>query len=100
MAELSGNLWEWNLTKVVVVDVTDDYRYMLAPMPGSFYPVVKEIWLPSHRLAESLQSVDLAMGYLYDWHETPERDGESWYVGVVDAQLTQLRQSTIVATVN
>lgn len=89
MAKLDGNLWEWNLAKIVVVDATDDYRLMLGPMPSEFYPVLKEIWVPRHRLSEALQSDDLVNGYLYDWHESPNDDKGSWYVGVVNAGLTK-----------
>jgi hypothetical protein len=88
MATLAGNLWEWNLTKVVIVDVTDDYRYMLSPMPGEFYPVITELYLPRLNLDTALQTGDLVDGYLYDWHESPADAGGSWYVGVVDSKLT------------
>ena len=71
MANLDGNLWEWNLARIVVVDVTDDYRLMLGPMPSEFYPVLRELWVPRHQLSNALQSDDLVNGYLYDWHETP-----------------------------
>lgn len=86
MDGLEGNLWEWNLNRVVVVDVTDDYRYMLTPMPGEFYPVVTELWLPRHRIARSVQ-MELVEGYLYDWHQVPSEDRGDWYVGVVSAEL-------------
>ncbi len=86
MAELCGELWEWNLTKVVVVDVTDDYRFMLAPMPGEFYPVLGEIWLPTHKLTTALQRDDLVKGYLYDWHETASETVGQWYLGVVNEE--------------
>lgn len=89
MDELCGNLWEWNLKKVVVVDVSDDYRFMLSPMPGEFYPVIKEVWLPRHRLAAALQVDGLVSGYLYDWHETPASEQGNWYVGVVSEELAQ-----------
>jgi hypothetical protein len=87
MAELWGNLWEYNLAKVIVVDVTDDYRLMQPPMPSDFYPVLKEMWLPRHCLQQSLPHAALVNGYLYDWHETPLSEGDSWYVGVVDQVL-------------
>lgn len=88
MAELAGNLWEWNLTKVVIVDVTDDYRFMLTPMPGEFYPVITELTLPRLSLDSALQTGDLIEGYLYDWHQTPLDAGGSWYVGVVEENLS------------
>ncbi len=87
MADLAGNLWEWNLAKVVVVDVTDDYLLMLGPMPSEFYPVLQEVYLPRHGLSDKLQSARLVEGYLYDWHETPLEEQGPWYVGVVDASL-------------
>jgi hypothetical protein len=89
MAELAGNLWEHNLAKIIVVDVTDDYRLMQPPMPSDFYPVLLEIWLPRHALSARLPEEDLVTGYLYDWHQRPETDHESWYVGVVDAELAK-----------
>lgn len=87
MAEISGNLWEFNLAKIVIVDVTDDYRLMQPPLPSDFYPVLKEIWLPCHKLAERLAGGDLVSGYLYDWHERPETDIGNWYVGVVHEEV-------------
>ena len=89
MAILEGNLWEWNLARIVVVDVTDDYRLMLGPMPSEFYPVLREIWIPRIKLSEALQSDDLVTGYLYDWHESPNEEKGSWYVGVVNARLSK-----------
>jgi len=88
MATLHGNLWEHNLAKIIVVDVTDDYRLMQPPMPSDLYPIVKEIWLPSHNLTDMLPTASLADGYLYDWHETPEFEGGHWYVGVVREEMT------------
>lgn len=90
MANLSGNLWEFNLAKVIVVDVTDDYRLMQPPMPSDFYPVLEELWLPAHNLTTSIHRKDLVAGYLYDWHETPDSDRGSWYVGVVQENLTKI----------
>jgi len=89
MAELIGNLWELNLARIVVVDVTEDYRLMQPPMPSDFYPVLTETWLPRYKLEESLMNVDLVNGYLYDWHETPETGAGHWYVGVVQADLAR-----------
>ena len=66
---LAGNLWEFNLTKVIIIDVSDDYRYMQEPMPSDFYPVLAEAWLPTYRLDEQLPVSELITGYLYDWHE-------------------------------
>ena len=89
MAEISGNLWEYNLAKVVVVDVSDDYRLMKSPMPSEFYPVVKELWLPTYQVGSSLPASSSQDGYLYDWHETPESFNEPWVVGVVQESLTK-----------
>lgn len=88
MAEIAGNLWEYNLTRVIVVDVTDDYRLMCAPMPSDFYPVLRDAWIPSHELARALSQSELVEGYLYDWHEAPIEGGGSWYVGVVAEEMT------------
>ncbi len=89
MAELFGNLWEYNLVRVIVVDVSDDYVLMQPPMPNDFYPVLREVWLPRHHLSQKLPNSGLVDGYLYDWHESPEAADGSWYVGVVQQQLTQ-----------
>jgi hypothetical protein len=87
VATIEGNLWEYNLIKVLMVDVTDDYRLMQPPMPSEFYPVVGEFWLPRHALPHKLLKGDLFDGYLYDWHESPASDSGHWYVGVVQANL-------------
>lgn len=89
VANLDGNLWKLNLAKVVLVDVTDDYRLMQPPMPSTYYPVVGEFWLPSHGLTNRLSKDDLVAGYLYDWHERPAQGSSEWYVGVVQAGLAQ-----------
>lgn len=87
MAELMGNLWELNLVRVVFIDVSDDYRLMQPPLPSDYYPVVQERWMPRYGLDKWISnSLDLS-GFLYDWHESPAFEGESWYVGVVDEQL-------------
>jgi len=87
MAHISGELWQYNLARVVIVDVSDDYRLMQSPMPGGFYPILKEVWYPRHRLSHKLVNESLVSGYLYDWHETGDTDEGSWYVGVVAAEL-------------
>jgi hypothetical protein len=89
MAELFGNLWEHNLAKIIVVDVTDDYRLMQPPMPTDFYPVLREVWMPRYMLSNRLPEEDLVTGYLYDWHQRPETENGWWYVGVVDAELAR-----------
>ncbi|MCB8932193.1 MAG: hypothetical protein M9921_15245 [Fimbriimonadaceae bacterium] len=87
MAQLEGNLWEYNLVKVLVVDVTDDYVLMQTPLPPEYYPVVRELWMPRHGLPKRLPDVDLGTDYLYDWHERPANEAGEWYVGVVQASL-------------
>lgn len=89
MAEIFGNLWEHNLCRVVVVDVSDDYRLMQPPMPSDFYPVLREVWLPRYLLSKKLSSASLVNGYLYDWHESGDGRCDCWYVGVVSEDLAQ-----------
>ncbi len=98
MAELCGNLWEHNLARVVIVDVTDDYRLMQPPLPSDFYPVLRETYMPRYKLIDRLPRADLVNGYLYDWHESPENDHDVWYVGVVLEELAiELLANTIHA---
>ncbi len=87
MATIGQDLWQYNLAKVIVVDVSDDYRLMQPPMPSDFYPVLTETWLPRHNLSTWLAQESLVNGYLYDWHESPHSEEEPWYVGVVDQAL-------------
>lgn len=87
MAILDGALWEYNLCKIVIVDVSDDYRLMQPPMPASFYPVLSERWLPNYNLQSRLPKESFVEGYLYDWHELPNQDHGAWVVGVVDSEL-------------
>ncbi len=89
MAEICGNLWEYNLAKIVVVDVTDDYRLMRPPLPSECYPVLKEFWVPTYQVTDMLTVSGLVDGYLYDWHESPEDVLGAWYVGVVNGGLIQ-----------
>lgn len=86
-AHIAGNLWEYNLAKVVIIDVSEDYRLLQSPMPNGFYPVLKELWFPRYNLPATLAKASLVQGYLYDWHETGDSDSDSWYVGVVAAEL-------------
>ena len=86
MATLGGNLWEYNLCRVVVVDVTDDYFSLGPPLPSECYPVLAEMLMPRHDLQRVLPFSHLVQGYLYDWHETASGDG-SWTVGVVRGDL-------------
>lgn len=87
MATLDGNLWEYNLARVVVVDVSDDYRLMQPPLPSECYPVLAEMWVPCLNLARRLPKMCLVDGYLYDWHESPDSTPQTWYVGVVSDTL-------------
>ena len=87
MAHMDACLWEYNLAKGVIVEVTDDYRFLQPPMPSEYYPVLAETWLPRHRLIEALPKLELLNGYLYDWHETPTTDDGNWVIGVVQEDL-------------
>lgn len=87
MATIDGNLWEHNLVKVLIIDVSDDYRLMAPPMPSEFYPVLEEVWMPAYRIDQKLVQDDLLQGYLYDWHEKAGASLGEWYVGVVSAAL-------------
>jgi hypothetical protein len=89
-AEMLGNLWEHNLCRVVIVDVSDDYRLMQPPMPSDCYPVLREVWLPTYGLSQALPAHPLVTGYLYDWHERPDQRNGCWYVGVVSEDLATL----------
>lgn len=84
MAVMLPGLWRFNLAKIVVVDVTDDYRFMQPPLPMDWYPVLREVWVTPSDLDRRLATLTLVEGYLYDWHQTPDTEGEPWYVGVVD----------------
>jgi hypothetical protein len=98
MATLDGPLWMHNLAKVVVVDVTDDYRLMQPPLPSDFYPVLKETYMPRYKLIDRLPGENLVNGYLYDWHESPVQEDDIWYVGVVLEELAnELLSSTVHA---
>ena len=88
MARMGENLWSYNVARLVVIDVTDDYRLMQPPLPSDCYPVLTELWVPVYRLKDHLKTLDLVDGYLYDWHESPQDEAGAWYVGVVDSQLT------------
>ena len=67
MAESFGNLWEYNFCRVIVVDVSDDYRLMQPPMPSDYYPVLSEIWLPRYGLSTSLAHKCLVNGVNGMW---------------------------------
>jgi hypothetical protein len=85
-SDIGGNLWEYNLARVVVIDVSDDYRLMRAPMPSECYPVLKEVWVPTYQVMRAAPAVRVE-GYLYDWHESPAEAFGTWYVGVVHSGL-------------
>lgn len=87
MAEICGNLWEYNLAKVVVIDVSEDYRSMQPPMPSECYPVLKEVWVPTYQIVQNVTKGIKVDGYLYDWHESPAEAFGTWYVGVVHSAL-------------
>ncbi len=88
MATMDGELWKYNVAKITLVDVTEDYQTFLDPMPSDFYPVLEEVFLPKYRLIQRLLDKPLVSGYCYDWHEPPEKEGEEhWYVGVVSEKL-------------
>ncbi len=86
MAVLDGDLWEHNLARVVVVDVTDDYLLMKPPLPSECYPVLAALWVPRYLLQDRIAEISLVDGYLYDWHEASSTSGD-WYIGVVDRML-------------
>lgn len=93
MADIDGSLWSYNLVKVTVIDVSDDYRLMQPPMPSECYPVLSERWLPTYKFLEHLTSDSLASGYLYDWHETTGNQFGPWFVGVVERSLAMPQTS-------
>lgn len=86
MATIGRDLWLYNLQKVVVVDVTDDYRVSQPPLPTECYPVLAELWVPTFQLPNRVGDLQLVEGYLYDWHETPRSDQEAWVIGVVSLE--------------
>lgn len=83
-AELDGKLWEFNVARVLVVDVTDDYREASSPMPVDCYPVIAEVNLPKVSMPSLLMQGRFVDGFLYDWHQSPREETGTWYVGVVD----------------
>ncbi len=87
MAVMGQDLWAYNFARVVVVDVSDDYRLMQPPLPSECYPVLAEMWIPAYNLDASISESCLVPGYLYDWHERPRSEADSWIVGVVDGDI-------------
>lgn len=85
------------MVRVVVIDVSDDYRVMKPPLPSECYPVLTETWIPVYRLQERLPEIDFVSGYLYDWHEASRDENGVWYVGVVtDALLSGAKARHLV----
>lgn len=89
-ARIDGNLWQYNLARVVVVDVTEDYRQMRSPMPAEYYPILTEVWVPRICMPQKLADASLLDNYLYDWHQSPEDASGIWYVGVVERQMLSM----------
>lgn len=92
MAMLDGNLWDFNMAKVLVVDVSDDYRLLQPPLPTECYPVLAEMWMPLLSLNSDIAGLPLVEGYLYDWHQEPQDQG-TWVVGVVDQAILRPDQA-------
>lgn len=89
MARLESHLWEYNFARVVILDVSSDYELMAEPMPPNCYPILEEKWIHKAQLPGILPQDELLSGYLYDWHESNEREENAWYVGVVRQELAQ-----------
>ena len=89
MGRIGDELWKYNLVRVTLVDVTEDYRTLLMPLPSRFYPVLSDVWLPTYKLTERLLKQPFVPGYCYDWHEISLTAGaeEHWFVGVVSERL-------------
>lgn len=86
-AQLDGNLWEFNVARVLVVDVTDDYRKMRSPMPVDCYPILAEVYIPRVAIPGMLLKGRFLDGFFYDWHQSPREETGTWYVGVVDSRV-------------
>jgi hypothetical protein len=87
---MNDELCQFNIAKIVVIDVTDDYRSVSGPpLPNDWYPVLRELCVPAYDLERWLGSVPLVDGYLYDWHADPAEHGDPYYVGVVDQGLAR-----------
>lgn len=90
MAMLSDELYQLNIAKIVVIDVTDDYRLLMEPpLPNDWYPVLTELCVPAYDLERLLKEEHLVPGYLYDWHTGPIDEDGPYYVGVVDQGLAR-----------
>lgn len=99
MAIMDGPLWTYNLARVIVLDVSDDYALMQPPLPNECYPVVSEEWIPRHHLPKVFKEGTLVEGFLYDWHQAPIYKGDCWYVGVVNSELVDYLMSQSHANV-
>jgi len=82
--DIEGALWQYNLAKVVVVDVTDDYELAQPPLPGHCYPVLFETYVPLVSLQSDIAESVSSERFLYDWHEQPIDAFGEWYVGVIE----------------
>ncbi len=97
MARIDGSLWRYNLVKVVVIDVTEDYELMQPPLPSECYPVLRETLLPAFQLKSRLPDLTLVDGFLYDWHDAPRTTDEHWYVGVVHQDMVHRLEHSVAA---
>lgn len=88
MAEIDGDLWKYNFARVIVLDVSDDYRLMQDPLPACCYPVLAEMLWPSYALQGNIHDQRLVEGYLYDWHAS-DSETNSTYIGVVSQELAK-----------
>jgi hypothetical protein len=86
-AVVDGNLWEFNVAQVIVVDVSDDYRFDRPCQSPECYPVVEEVWIPRCSLPNVLAEERIIEGFLYDWHQSPRLPSGAWYVGVVNREM-------------
>jgi len=88
-AIMDGPLWQHNLAKVVVLDVSDDYHLMQPPLPNECYPVLVETYVPRHRVLKHFNELHLVEGFLYDWHQSPDSEEDCWYIGMVNSELVR-----------
>ncbi|MBL8087785.1 MAG: hypothetical protein JNM85_06910 [Chthonomonas sp.] len=86
---MDAELWRFNLTKVVIIDVTDDYAVMQPPLPNKCYPVLRETYLPVYQLNKTVHRDDLVEGFMYDWHQRPTEEETEWVVGVVRGEFVR-----------
>jgi hypothetical protein len=90
VATLLGDLWQYNLIQVIVVDVTQDYQTGATEnfdlLPAAFYPELYRRMLPAYRLGQMIEVEFSDEAFSYDWHETPVDPHGPWYVGVVQRE--------------